>query len=324
MEHVSLKTSHSNGYTLNLRSTDQVLHDTTQRFVESLSNDVRISQFADINLVQKMLVNEKWYWLQPVLGARAGYLVCLPNQPIIWMDEQFKRSFRIPMRVSLPIFEKKSIFLASLNKVDGVLRLEDAWMVAGEFLRGRPFSQRWKELCSFYNTQFRPDQVLQQGFRIEIATYEPLSAVNTWQTIPPIAFAQGERGQRRLRVQLQEETRPKMNVKPPFTVKMERPAFIEDKIIEDRIIEDKIIEDKTIIHKKIEEEKENTAKAVPHEEYPDTYDLFVKGVKKGYAAVQDIVLSRKLRQATGKEKKEVLVKIEWNSEFDMFEIVSLL
>jgi hypothetical protein len=308
MEHFSLKSSNSNGYTLNLRSTDQVLHDTTQRFVESLSNDVRISQFADMNLVQKMLINEKWYWLQPVPGARAGYIVCLPNQPVIWMDEQFKRSFRIPMRVSLPIFDKKSVFLASLNKVDGILRLEDAWMVAGEFLRGRPFSQRWKELCSFYNYQFRPDSVLQQGFRIEMATYEPLSSVDTWQTIPPIVFAQGERNQRRLRVQLQEDTRPKPRqiMKSTF-VKVEAPAFIEDKMVEE-----------------IKEEKEGTAKAIPHEEYPDTYDLFIKGVKKGYAAVQDIALSRKLRQATGKEKKEVMVRIEWSSEFNMFEIVSLV
>ncbi len=318
MEHVSLKTSHSNGYTLNLRNTDQVLHDTTQRFVESLSNDVRISQFADMNLVQKMLVNEKWYWLQPVLGGRAGYVVCLPNQPVVWMDEQFKRSFKIPMRVSLSIFEKKSVFLASLNKVDGVLRLEDAWMVAGEFLRGRPFSQRWKELCSFYNYQFRNDTVLQQGFRIEMATYEPLSAVHKWQTIPPIVFAQGERNQRRLRVQLQNDTQKpttfevkaqqnhNQKSKPQYHVKEEAPAFIEDTI------------DKTT------EEKEGTAKAIPHEEYPDTYDLYVKGVKKGYAAVQDIALSRKLRQATGKEKKEVLVNIEWNSEFNMFEIVSLV
>jgi hypothetical protein len=217
--------------------------------------------------------------------------------------------------------------MASLNKVDGILRLEDAWMIAGDFLRGRPFSQRWKELCSFYNYQFRPDSVLQQGFRIEMATYEPLSAVHSWQTVPPIVFAQGERNQRRLRVQLQDE---RLGCKPHATfgelggskphAKQNQKPFVKHN--NQSIKAPAFIEDVSPID--VKEEKEGTAKAIPHEEYPDTYDLFVKGVKKGYAAVQDIALSRKLRQATGKEKKEVLVNIEWNSEFNMFEIVSLV
>jgi hypothetical protein len=304
MDQVNLKNSHTNGYTLNLRSTDQSLHDTTKRFVESLSNDVRISQFCDTNLASRLLVNQKWYWLEPVIGGRAGYLVCLPNQPIIWMDEQFKRSFRIPMRTSLSVFEKKSVFIASLNKVDGTLRLEDAWMLEGEFLRPKPFSYRWKELCSFFNYKFRVDSVLQQGFRIEMCEYQSLSAIHSWQVIPPIVFAQAEQGLRRLRIQLQDIQKPSIKVIEKVQTPV-RLAFIDD-------------------NKEEEEEKEGVAKAIPHEEYPDTYDLWIKGVKKGYAAVQDISLSRKLRQATGKEKKEVLVKVEWNSEFDMFEIVSLV
>jgi hypothetical protein len=303
MEPGSLKNSHVRGYDLKLRRTDQALHEATQRFVENLSNDVRISQFADMNLVTKLMVNDKWYWLEPVQGGRAGYLVCLPDQPIVWMDEQFKQSFRIPMRVSSPIFEKKSVFLASLNKVDGFLRLEDAWLIAGDFLRGRPFSNRWEALCDFFGNKFRCDPVLQQGFRIDICSFEPLSAIHSWTQVPSIIFAQGERHPRRLRVQMSEQ-KPKPN-QPPLTQtpKITVPAFIQDE----------------------EDQPDDVAKAIPHEEYPDTYDLWIKGAKKGYAAVQDLALSRQLRQATtsGKEKKEVLVKVAWNSEFDMFEIVSL-
>jgi hypothetical protein len=299
----SLKNSHVRGYELKLRRTDQALHESTQQFVENLSNDVRISQFADINLVNKLLVNEKWYWLQPVLGGRAGYLVCLPNQPIVWMDEQFKQSFRIPMRVSSPIFEKKSVFLASLNKVDGFLRLEDAWMIAGEFLRGRPFTHRWEALCQFYNNKYRFDPILQQGFCIDICTYEPLNAIKSWKQIPPIVFAQGERNQRRLRIQITEQQKEKEKERQ-IVPKTTAPAFVQEEVVMN--------------------EADDVAKAVPHEEYPDTYDLWIKGAKKGYAAVQDLALSRQLRQATGKEKKEVMVKVAWNSEFDMFEIVSLV
>jgi hypothetical protein len=64
-----------------------------------------------------------------------------------------------------------------------------------------------------------------------------------------------------------------------------------------------------------------TAKAVAHEEYPDTYNLWFKGVKKGYAAVQDLDLSRELRLAS-QTAKDLFVKVEWNSEFNMYEIVS--
>jgi hypothetical protein len=305
----SLKNSHSRGYDLKLRRTDQALHDTTQRFVESLSKDVRISQFTDTNLASKLLINDKWYWLQPVIGGRAGYLVCLPDQPIVWMDEQFKQSFRIPMRVSSAIYEKKSVFLASLNKVDGFLRLEDAWMVGGEFLRGRPFTSRWEALCSFYDSKYRMDTVLQQGFRIDICSYEALINITKWTSIPSVVFAQGERHQRRLRIQLVEQ-KPKSKMEYSSSSLSSAPAFVEPK---------EVTTDYTTT-------ADDVAKAVPHEEYPDTYDLWMKGVKKGYAAVQDLALSRHLRQATsvGKEKKEVLVKVAWNSEFDMFEIVSLV
>jgi hypothetical protein len=63
--------------------------------------------------------------------------------------------------------------------------------------------------------------------------------------------------------------------------------------------------------------------AIPHEEYPDTYTLFQGTVKKGYAAVQDFALSQQLKHAT-KEKRPLRVKVQWNEEFSMYEIISIL
>jgi hypothetical protein len=48
----------------------------------------------------------------------------------------------------------------------------------------------------------------------------------------------------------------------------------------------------------------------------------VNGVKKGYAAVQDIELSRRLKDALG-NNKELSVHVEWNEEFSMYEITDL-
>jgi hypothetical protein len=66
--------------------------------------------------------------------------------------------------------------------------------------------------------------------------------------------------------------------------------------------------------------------AVPHEEFPDTYTIFIQGVKKGYAAVQDLELSRQLRDAFAATAeaaagKQLPVKVEWNDEFNMYEIL---
>jgi hypothetical protein len=279
-----------------LRRSDPAVHETTKRFVDSLSNDNRISQYADLAYASKKLSRDTWYWLDPVKGGRSGYLVCLPNQPIIWMDEQFKQSFKIPMRVSSSIYQKKSVFIASLNKTDGLLRLEDAWVVAGKSLLDEPFSKRWDELLDVYSTSYRCDTHLQKGLRIEVASYTPLTSVKGWAPVPSMMIAQGETYPRRLRVQIQAEDR-----------KPHAPKFIE--------------EQQEVIAQPSSELPSGMARAVAHEEYPDTYNLWIGAQQKGYAAVQDLELSRKLRVAT-KEKKEILVKVEWNEEFKMYEILS--
>lgn len=289
----SLRSSHIRVNECILRRSDPAVHETTKRFVESLSNDNRISQYADLSYASKKLTRDTWYWLDPVKGGRSGYLVCLPNQPVIWMDEQFKQSVKIPMRVSSSVYQKKSVFVASLNKTDGFLRLEDAWVVCGKSLLNEPFSKRWEDLMDFYANQYRADTHLQKGLRIEIATYTPLTSAKSWAPVPTYMIAQGETYPRRLRVQIQKEE--------------ERSAPLLKKPLEE--ITTLLTTDPSV------------ARAVAHEEYPDTYNLWIGGQQKGYAAVQDLDLSRELR-LMAKEKKELFVKVEWNEEFKMYEILS--
>jgi hypothetical protein len=209
------------------------------------------------------------------------------------MDDQLKKSFKIPLRVSAPLYEKKSVFLASLNSGDGELRIEDCWLLRGKLQRQLPFSQRWDSVLEFFTSLFREDAYLQRGLRITSAMYLPLTTALTWKDpMPPFMIAQGEAAPRRLRVQLSVST-------PPTPPKITEPTV------------------------KVQEEPEGFARAVPHPEYPDTYDLFVGSVKKGYAAVQDLQLSRKLRAAAAVVGGGVRVKVEWNEEFKMLEIVDL-
>lgn len=317
----SLRSSTQRGTECKLRKTDPAAHETTKRFVESLRNDVRISQYADMNFATKKFEDSKepWYWLEPVPGGRTGFLVFLPDQPAVWMDDQGKSSMFVQMRVSIDTYQKNSVFIASINKFDGLLRLEDAWLISGKKYIATPFTQRWNDVLDFYSTQYKEDHQLQQGLRIEPAEFKSLGSVLDWHSsAPSMMFAQGERYPRRLRVQFAEtqaqpRPQPHIPLTQPQTLPQTRPQkrpvtvplFVDDEEVS--------------VNKKTT--NDNIALAVAHEEYPDTYNLSVNGVKKGYAAVQDLELSRELRLAT-KENSNVYVKIEWNSEFSMYEIIS--
>jgi len=290
----SLRSSSYRPTECKLKRTDPALHETIQRFVESL--DMRISQYADINYAIKKFQGKRWYWL-PQIG-RSGYLVFLPKTPAIWIDEQFKHSYKIQMRVSSSLYEKPSVLIASLNLGDGLLRLEDAWFLSGKNLVNNPFTQRWENLLETYSLLYKYDSVLQQGLRIEPAVYESLESIRSLKQMPNVMLAQGEDDARRLRVQLQVEVKQveaqvkapvQAQVKPPLSKPAPRPP-----------------------HRPTKAE----AFAIPHPDYPDTYELLVDGVKKGFAAVQDLDLSKRLKASGNK----IRVKIEWNSEFSMYEI----
>ena len=309
----SLRSSSYRAVECKLRKTDPALHETIQRFVESQHTDIRISQYADMNYAASKLQNDKWYWLPPI--GYSGYLVFLPNMPVVWIDEQGKKSFKIQMRVSAPIYQKQTILLASLSTGDAVLRLEDVWLYAGQQLRNNPFTQRWNKVLEFYSVAYKADATLQQGLRIETAQYMALNCVKglvEHKTLPPMMLAQGETYPRRLRVQMVAEPKAdqqqQQKQKPhTYTANNPPPILQKPKASPSALLP----------------QKSNQVLAVPHLEYPDTYDLWINGVKKGYAAVQDIDLSKKLKHALvalGDKKKELCVKVEWNPEFSMYEI----
>jgi hypothetical protein len=204
------------------------------------------------------------------------------------------------------MYEKPSVLIASLNLGDGLLRLEDAWFLSGKNITDTPFTQRWESLLETYSLLYKYDSALQQGLRIEPAVYEPLTYIATLQQMPNVILAQGEDDARRLRVQIQVQApqvqapqaqaqAPRPTPAAPSPAPAPRPAPRPTP--------------------RASAEK-GEAFAVPHPDYPDTYELFIDGVKKGFAAVQDIDLSKRLKLHGNK----IRVKIEWNPEFSMYEI----
>jgi hypothetical protein len=333
----SLRSSSVKSTECKLKRTDPVLHETIQRFVENLSDDMRISQYADIHFAIKQLENRRWYFLSP--NGLTGYLVCLPNLPIVWIDEQFKRSFKIQMRVSKPVYEKNSIMIASLNIGDSLLRIEDVWLLAGKMMRGTPFTQRLDTLHEFFTLQYKFDSLLQQGLRIDLATYKSLNEIKDLEHFPNMLVVQGEDNKRRLRIQIPKEfpgpassgavktsaTAPAVKTSASGAAVKTPASGAEVKTPASGAAVKTPTQTKVHVSKQeipvAKSSKAEEAIAIPHPEYPDTYELLVNGVKKGYAAIQDIDLSKRLRSFT---QKEIRVKIEWNSEFSMYEICDII
>jgi len=262
---------------------------------------------------------EKGYWLPPLTKGRCGYLVFYPRQPIVWIDEQFQRCWKIQIRASASLYEKKTVLAASFDTSDGVLRLEDALYVRGVDIRKKPFTQRWDDLCDIYRTSYREDTQLQDGLQVTIASYTPLSSASTWNPIPQMMLWQPEHASRKLRVQIssnQTLSHPHPQHKDQT---QPRPQPQQKDQTQPR--------DQTRQRPQEKPEPEESSpfhmNAIPHEEYPDTYTLFQGTVKKGYAAVQDFALSQQLKHAT-KEKDPLRVKVQWNEEFSMYEIISIL
>lgn len=304
----SLKSSSSiaqNGF--DAKPVERALHEAAQRFVEVMP-DSRITFFSTPEHLERRVRKEKGYFLNG--HGRVGYLLCMEKKPILWMDEQKKQCIRIGARIAKSISDEESIFIATLDKFDNFLRIDDCWMYKGKSLTTLPFTQRWDYVLKFYSFDYKHDSFLERGLRIEPATYHPISDFHSVATQKEwIHWMPEDSSQKRIRVQLQNppqqtqtQAHQKPQVAPPSSMKQKQ--------------------------EKHKSPSSLTAKAVPHPTFPDTYTLFTaENTEKGIAAVQKYQLSKKLKEAFEKEKKgggqHIYVLIEWNSDFEKWQIYDL-
>ena len=302
--------------------------------------DVRVSQFADLSYASTLLQKGTWYWLTYGQGTpgKSGFLVMAPKSPVVWLDEQGKVSYKINMRASRDWSENGSVFLASLNMNDGILRLEDLRFANGKSIEGDLFSKRWDTLLDFYRNSYIHDSLLQGGLTIEPATYSPLQSAAEWQDTPMIMIAQGETFKKRLRIQVREKDRT------PIVERVYPPTREPSQLVRQKVRPGAPKPESTlpsgqkpqlhrpegqkphapVKHEQIQgiSNQGPDAYVIPSKEFPDTYVLYVKGENKGFAAVQGLGLSRSLRDAS-KTSEKIPVSVTWNAEFASHEIVSI-
>jgi hypothetical protein len=310
----SIRSSAPRAVNVRFLRTEPALHEATQRVVESLMRDVRVSQFADLKYASTLLQKGTWYWLP---GGKGGFLVMAPKSPIVWMEEQGKVSYKIPMRVGKEWCEKGTVCLASLNLTDGILRLEDMRCASGKNMEMEPFSKRWDALLDFYRNSYIQDSVLQGGLVIEPAVYSSLESASQWDdTTPMFMIAQGETFKKRVRVQIRDKDMT------PVVERIYPPTREPSQLLKQK--------GRTAAPAAKPQAKAPAAAAaaaaayvVPSKEFPDTYVLYVNGENKGFAAVQGLSLSRSLRDAS-KTSEKIPVNVTWNTEFSSHEIVSIV
>jgi hypothetical protein len=188
---------------------------------------------------------------------------------------------------------------------------------------------------------------LQQGLVIEPATYTPLADALTWNEKPEkpeLMFAQGDTFPRRLRVQVTpREDKSTLHAKELAKQLMEKNDRLAQPASHGGLAAIKrspvtpfssassasaSASASTSASTSAAPSTNEFVYAIPHEEYPDTYTIMIGGKPKGYAAIQDIALSQQLRSASAssaaEEDVKLRVKVEWNSEFSMYEIISLV
>lgn len=308
----SIRSSAPRAVNVRFVRTEPALHEATQRVVESLIRDVRVSQFADLKYASTLLQKGTWYWLP---GGKGGFLVMAPKSPIVWMEEQGKVSYKIPMRVGKEWSEKGTVCLASLNLTDGILRLEDMRVALGKNIEMDPFSKRWDALLDFYRNSYIQDSVLQGGLTIEPAVYSPLESANQWDaTTPMFMIAQGETFKKRVRVQIRDRDMT------PVVERVYPPTREPSQLVKQKAVR------RTVAAAPAPAPAAAAAAAayvIPSKEFPDTYVLYVNGENKGFAAVQGLSLSRSLRDAS-KTSEKIDVNVTWNTEFLSHEIVSIV
>lgn len=335
MDQVSIRSSAPKALNVRFTKTEPALHEATQRFVESHMRDVRVSQFADLAYASTLLQKGTWFWLTYGQGTpgKSGFLVMAPKSPVVWLEEQGKVSYKINMRVAKEWSERGSVFLASLNMNDGVLRLEDLRFANGKSIEGDVFSKRWDALLDFYRNSYIYDGLLQGGLTIEPAVYSSLESAAEWQDTPLIMIAQGETYKKRLRVQVREKD------KTPIVERVYPPTREPSQLVRNKPMpgaprvngsrpdgQRPPMQEKPVVHEKVtglsEQSKGPDTYVVPSKEFPDTYVLYVKGENKGFAAVQGLALSRSLRELS-KTSDKISVVVTWNAEFSSHEIVSI-
>jgi hypothetical protein len=308
-EEGSLRTSMREQREVKLKNVHSSLHELAHQFVETRVSDRCVRQRLQPEVAQTPLKKGTFFVLENDTRADPGFLLFLPQKPVIFMGTRSGKDGKRPpawtlrMRVDQHVSQNGgSLLIATLDKVQHTLRLEDVWIWQGKNLfESESFTKRRETLKSFVESHWIPDARLMGGIQTHVANPKPLSSLETLveTSCYSIDLIPDMPKRRRFTFLLQEPT-----ARRPATLPATLPAPAPAPAIQQKPIQTKV---------------EANAKRV--EGLPDVYDLFTKeGLPLSRAAVQQLALSQALRAYKG---PTIPVFAEWKSEFGRYEILSI-
>jgi hypothetical protein len=305
LEDGNLRSSHRESSAVKLKFANSFLHDLATQFVETRIKDCCIRQRLQPDKEQ-IVKRGTFYVMENESRSDPGFLLLLPKQPAVFMmtrpSGQNKKipAWTLRMRTDVRLGEGGgTMLIATLDKIQHTLRLEDVWVWKGEdTYNTKKFSERRSLLKTFVEDCWTPDARLMGGIQCSVANPKPLASLATIENCFSVDLIPELPGKRRFWFQLQTPT----NVPP---ASMTAPMFRTTA---------PVLHDTTPATGRVE------AYAVPLESLPDVYDLFLEnGTALSRAAVQQLSLSQKLKAIKGR----IPVIAEWKSEFGRYEIVEI-
>jgi hypothetical protein len=230
-----------------------------------------------------------------------GYICFFPQQPVMFIGGRQDQGVFLRLRVDSSLFQG-TIFIGTLD--GGSLVLEDCLSWRGKQLVDQPFSKRYAQLHTFFHTLCVRDERI-SGVKLSLAKLYSLSALadlvqkdEFWSVdfVPELAR------RRRFFMRLHGVTAVKQQQQ-----KTQEQSF----------------QPTTVAAPVTEVPKTLVAIAKNIQGLPDTYDLFsYDKVHIGEGAIQSDQMSTDVRVAI-KKNPSLPVFVEWNEEFECYEITGV-
>ena len=311
LEDGNLRSSHRDMSAIKLKFANSFLHDLATQFVETRIKDCCIRQRLQPDK-EAIIKRGTFFVMENESRSDPGFLMFLPKQPAVFMmTRPSGRDKKIPawtlrMRTDITLGDGGgTMLIATLDKIQHTLRLEDVWVWKGEDLYNtKTFSQRRAFLKKFVEECWTPDARLMGGIQTSLANPKPLASLATVESCFSVDLIHEAAGKRRFWFLLEQ---PVQGPAQPAASQPAAPMF--------RTSAPVLHDTDTVKTGRVK------AFAVPLDSLPDVYDLFLEnGTPLSRAAVQQLALSQRLRAS---KEKRIPVFAQWQTEFGRYEIVSI-
>lgn len=294
----SLKNSHRNTHAIILKKANSFLQKKALEYLNTKCQDLVICQRLNPDTNTGVLEKHTFYIHTYTSKTEPGFLVCMPNTTPIFIKTSNNKN--IPPQAYILRFRfsqevhSGSIFIVSIDTINHIFSFEDIYVWKNENIYAtKTFTQRREMMKQFVQYHYISDVRLLGGLVTTVMNPKPL--------------------------QYFEELKETKNYTRvhfiPESFNKRRFTFILNEVearIGDGYYARKTDKNHTI--------KPTFAKAVAVPMLPDVYELFDNEVSLGRGAIQQIELSKKLKEDPSVTK---YVKIKYNDNFKRYEIIDL-